>query len=42
VLAERRKNFVPKKKKLNSKWLAQYRALVTNASNGGVLSADLG
>jgi dihydroxy-acid dehydratase len=42
LLEERRKHFVPKKKKLNSKWLAQYRALVTNASNGGVLEADLG
>jgi dihydroxy-acid dehydratase len=42
VLEERRKSFVPKKKKLNSKWLAQYRSLVTNASNGAILSADLG
>ena len=42
VLNERRKSFVPKKKKLNSKWLAQYRSLVTNASNGAILSADLG
>ncbi len=41
VLAERRKTFKPIKKKLNSKWLAQYRALVTNASNGAILSADL-
>ena len=42
VLAERRKTFVPIKKKLTSKWLAQYRALVTNASNGAVLQADMG
>jgi dihydroxy-acid dehydratase len=42
VLEERRKSFVPKKKKLNSKWLAQYRSLVTNASNGAILEADLG
>jgi dihydroxy-acid dehydratase len=42
VLEERRKSFVPKKKKLNSKWLAQYRSLVTNASNGAILKADLG
>ena len=40
VLAERRKNFTPKKKKLNSKWLAQYRTLVTNASKGAVLEAE--
>jgi dihydroxy-acid dehydratase len=40
VLAERRKNFIPKKKKLNSKWLAQYRTLVTNASKGAVLEAE--
>ncbi len=37
VLEERRKNFKPIKKKLSSKWLAQYRSLVTNASNGAVL-----
>jgi len=42
VLEERRKSFVPLKKKLNSKWLAQYRSLVTNASNGAILEADLG
>ncbi len=42
VLEERRKTFKPVKKKLNSKWLAQYRSLVTNASNGAVLEADLG
>ena len=40
VLAERRKNFTPKNKKLNSKWLAQYRTLVTNASKGAVLEAE--
>jgi len=42
VLEERRKTFVPLKKKLTSKWLAQYRSLVTNASNGAILEADLG
>ncbi|SHG82681.1 dihydroxy-acid dehydratase [Flavobacterium johnsoniae] len=29
------------KKVLNSKWLGQYRALVTNASNGAILKTDL-
>ena len=40
VLEERRKEFKPIKKKLNSKWLAQYRSLVTNASNGAILQVD--
>ena len=40
-IASRKENFVPVKKKLNSRWLAQYRALVTNASSGAVLKADL-
>ncbi|PTT15782.1 dihydroxy-acid dehydratase [Flavobacterium sp. HMWF030] len=33
--------FQPIKKVLQSKWLGQYRALVTNASNGAVLRTDL-
>jgi len=41
VIAERKQKFVPIKKKLSSKWLQQYRALVTNASNGAILKTDL-
>lgn len=37
----RRAVFQPIKKVLNSKWLGQYRALVTNASNGAILRTDL-
>lgn len=40
-IAKRKANFVPLKKKLQSRWLSQYRALVTNASNGAVLKTDL-
>jgi dihydroxy-acid dehydratase len=40
VIAERRANFKPLVKPLKSKWLKQYRALVTNASNGGILEAE--
>ena len=40
VIAERRANFKPIFKPLKSKWLRQYRALVTNASNGAVLEAE--
>ncbi len=39
-IAKRRANFTPLVKPLKSKWLRQYRALVTNASSGGVLEAD--
>ena len=39
IIAERRANFTPLVKPLKSKWLRQYRALVTNASNGAVLEA---
>ena len=39
-IAERRDNFVPFVKPLTSRWLKQYRALVTNASNGAVLEAE--
>jgi len=38
-LERRRANFKPLKKELKSRWLRQYRALVTNASNGAVLEA---
>ena len=41
VIAERKQKFVPIKKKLTSKWLQQYRALVTNASSGAILKTDL-
>ncbi|AOZ98728.1 dihydroxy-acid dehydratase [Flavobacterium commune] len=40
-IAKRKAEFVPLKKELNSKWLGQYRSLVTNASNGAVLKYDL-
>ncbi len=40
VIAERKTNFKPIVKPLKSKWLRQYRALVTNASNGAVLEAE--
>ncbi|MEA3384210.1 MAG: dihydroxy-acid dehydratase [Campylobacterota bacterium] len=40
-IAKRKANFVPIKKPLQSKWLQQYRALVTNASNGAILKTDL-
>ncbi len=38
-IAKRRENFKPIVKPLESKWLRQYRALVTNASSGAVLEA---
>ena len=40
-LEQRRQNFTPKKKELESSWLKQYRILVTNASSGAVLKTDL-
>ena len=40
VIASRRANFKPIVKDLDSKWLKQYRALVTNASNGAILEAE--
>ncbi len=40
-IAKRKANFVPIKKELTSRWLGQYRALVTNASSGAVLKTDL-
>lgn len=39
-LLKRRENLQPKIKKLQSKWLQQYRALVTNAANGAILKAE--
>jgi len=39
-IAERRDRFKPIVKPLKSKWLKQYRALVTNASSGAVLEAE--
>jgi dihydroxy-acid dehydratase len=36
-LAERKKTFVPVKRSLGG-WLARYQKLVTNASQGGILS----
>lgn len=40
-IAKRKAEFVPLKKVLTSKWLGQYRSLVTNASSGAVLKTDL-
>ncbi len=40
VIAKRRKDFTPLVKPLKSRWLRQYRALVTNASSGAVLEAE--
>ncbi|QKF83262.1 dihydroxy-acid dehydratase [Halarcobacter ebronensis] len=40
-IAKRKAEFKPLKKTLKSKWLGQYRALVTNASSGAVLKTDL-
>ena len=37
---KRRETFTPIVKPLTSKWLRQYRALVTNASSGAVLEAE--
>ena len=39
-IEKRRANFTPLVKPLKSKWLRQYRALVTNASSGAVLEAE--
>ncbi|MCJ8328106.1 MAG: dihydroxy-acid dehydratase [Campylobacterales bacterium] len=40
-IQKRKNKFVPYKKKLTSKWLGQYRLLVTNASSGAVLKTDM-
>jgi len=39
-IAKRKENFTPIIKPLTSRWLRQYRALVTNAANGAVLEAE--
>lgn len=39
-VVKRRANFTPIVKPLKSRWLKQYRALVTNASSGAILEAD--
>ncbi len=39
-IKKRRENFTPLVKPLKSRWLRQYRALVTNASNGAVLETE--
>jgi len=39
-IARRRADFTPLVKPLESRWLRQYRALVTNASRGAVLEAE--
>ncbi len=39
-IAKRKENFKPLVKPLTSKWLKQYRALVTNASSGAILEAE--
>ncbi|AXH10819.1 dihydroxy-acid dehydratase [Malaciobacter halophilus] len=40
-IAKRKAEFTPLKKPLNSRWLGQYRALVTNASSGAILKTDM-
>ncbi len=40
-IAKRKAEFTPLKKPLKSRWLGQYRALVTNASSGAVLRSDM-
>ena len=40
-VAKRKADFMPIKKDIKSSWLKQYRALVTNASNGAMLRTDL-
>jgi len=40
-IEKRKANFEPIKKELNSSWLKQYRALVTNASSGAILNTEL-
>ncbi len=39
-IAKRKQTFTPVKKQIKSKWLQQYRLLVTNASNGAVLKTE--
>jgi dihydroxy-acid dehydratase len=39
-IARRKATFRPSSKKLESRWLRQYRALVTNAAKGAILKAE--
>jgi dihydroxy-acid dehydratase len=39
-IEKRKREFKPIKKDVPGRWLRQYRALVTNASNGAILKAD--
>ncbi len=39
-ISKRKAEFIPRKKVLQSRWLKQYRALVTNASSGAILSPE--
>jgi len=41
ILATRKKNYVPYKNEVKSKWLKRYQLLVSNASNGAVLKTEL-
>jgi len=38
-IQKRKEEFKPKVKDIKSRWLRQYRKLVTNASNGAILDA---
>lgn len=40
-LDQRRKEFVPKKKEIPSKWLKRYSLLVSNAGSGAILKTEL-
>jgi dihydroxy-acid dehydratase len=40
-IAKRKAEFTPIKKDIQSSWLKQYRALVTNASSGAILRTDM-
>ena len=40
-IAKRKAEFKPLKKEIQSSWLKQYRALVTNASSGAILRTDM-
>lgn len=41
ILEQRRKNWQPIKKNINSKWLKRYALLVSNAANGAILKTSL-
>jgi len=40
-ISKRRENFTPKPREIESRWLKQYRILVTNAAHGAVLKTEL-